>query len=45
MPVSLYGQTANMNKINEIASKYNLPVIEDACQSFGAEYNGKKAVI
>ncbi len=43
MPVSLYGQTANMDKINEIAKKHNLPVIEDACQSFGAEFNGKKS--
>lgn len=45
MPVSLYGQTSNMDKINEIAKKHNLPVIEDACQSFGAEFNGKKVVI
>ena len=43
MPVALYGQTSNMDKINEIAKKYNLPVIEDACQSFGAEFNGKKS--
>jgi len=43
MPVSLYGQPANMDMINEIAKKYNLPVIEDACQSFGAELNGKKS--
>ncbi len=43
MPVSLYGQPANMDKINEIAKKHNLPVIEDACQSFGAEFNGKKS--
>ncbi|WP_024953766.1 DegT/DnrJ/EryC1/StrS family aminotransferase [Sulfurospirillum arcachonense] len=43
MPVSLYGQTPDMDKINEIAKKHNLPVIEDACQSFGAEYKGKKS--
>jgi len=43
MPVSLYGQTSNMDKINEIAKKHNLPVIEDGCQSFGAEFNGKKS--
>lgn len=43
MPVSLYGQTCNMNAINEIANKYNIPVIEDACQSFGAEYESKKS--
>jgi UDP-2-acetamido-2-deoxy-ribo-hexuluronate aminotransferase len=43
MPVSLYGQTCNMNAINEIAKKHNIPVIEDAAQSFGAEYEGKKS--
>ena len=43
MPVSLYGQCADMEAINDIASKHNLPVIEDACQSFGATYNGKKS--
>jgi len=39
MPVSLYGQCADFEKINEIASKYNLKVIEDGCQSFGARAN------
>lgn len=43
IPVSLYGQPADMDKINTIAAKYELPVIEDAAQSFGAEYNGKKS--
>jgi len=43
MPVSLYGQTSNMSEINKIAKKYNLPVIEDGCQSFGAEFEGKKS--
>jgi UDP-2-acetamido-2-deoxy-ribo-hexuluronate aminotransferase len=43
MPVSLYGQCADMEAINEIAAKHSIPVIEDACQSFGATYNGKKS--
>lgn len=43
MPVSLYGQCADMDAINEIAKEFNIPVIEDACQSFGATYNGKKS--
>ncbi len=43
IPVSLYGQCADMEAINEIALKHNIIVIEDACQSFGATYNGKKS--
>ena len=43
MPVSIYGQCPDMDAINEIAKKYNLPVIEDAAQSFGATYKGKKS--
>jgi UDP-2-acetamido-2-deoxy-ribo-hexuluronate aminotransferase len=44
MPVSLYGQPADMDQINEIASKYgNIPVIEDAAQSFGATYKSRKS--
>lgn len=43
MPVSLYGQIADMDKINAIAEKHNLIVIEDAAQSFGATYKGKKS--
>lgn len=39
--VSLYGQTPDFDTINEIAQKHNLPVIEDAAQSFGASYKGK----
>ena len=45
MPVSIYGQCSDMDAINEIAQKYSLPVIEDAAQSFGATYKGKKSVI
>ena len=43
MPVSIYGQCPDMDAINAIAKKYNLPVIEDAAQSFGATYKGKKS--
>ena len=41
--VSLYGQCADFDAINAIAEKYNIPVIEDAAQSFGASYKGKKS--
>jgi len=42
LPVHLYGNPAEMDEILEIAKKYNLYVIEDAAQGFGAEYKGKK---
>ena len=43
MPVSLYGQAADMDEINALAEKYHLTVIEDGAQSFGAEYKGRKS--
>lgn len=43
MPVSLYGQCADYDEINAIAKRYNLPVIEDAAQSFGATYKGRQS--
>jgi UDP-2-acetamido-2-deoxy-ribo-hexuluronate aminotransferase len=43
IPVSLYGQMSDMESIMKLSEKYNIPVIEDAAQSFGAEMNGKKS--
>jgi dTDP-4-amino-4,6-dideoxygalactose transaminase len=42
VPVHLYGQTADMDPIEELAAKYNLFVIEDACQAHGSEYFSRK---
>ena len=43
LPVHIFGRPADMDPINAIASKYNLAVIEDACQAIGATDKGKKA--
>ena len=43
VPVHIYGQTADMDPILDLAHKYNLIVIEDACQAHGAEYFSKKS--
>lgn len=43
IPVSLYGQMADLEEINKIAEKYGIPVVEDGAQSFGSEQNGHKS--
>ncbi len=42
IPVHIHGMPADMNEINQIAKKHNLIVIEDACQSPGATYHGRR---
>ncbi len=43
IPVHLYGQTAEMDKIKNIAERHNLKIVEDCCQAIGAEFKGQKA--
>ncbi len=43
IPVSLYGQPADFDRINAIAERHGIAVIEDAAQSFGASYKGRKS--
>jgi len=43
LPISLFGQCADMDSINKIAKKYDLPVLEDGAQSFGATYKNRKS--
>ena len=42
IPVDLHGMACDMDEINAIAKKYNIPVIADSCQSHGALYKGRK---
>ncbi len=42
IPVHMYGRAAEMDRIMQIAKRYNLKVIEDCAQAFGSEYKGKK---
>lgn len=43
MPVNLFGQCADYDAIHEIAGRHTIPVLEDAAQSFGAQYKGKRS--
>ena len=43
LPVHLYGQPADLDPLTAISRRYNLAVVEDACQAHGAEYKGRKA--
>src|SRR6267142_17927 len=41
LPVHLYGHPANLDSLLKIAKKHNLPLVEDACQAYGAKHRGK----
>ncbi|MFH1307821.1 MAG: DegT/DnrJ/EryC1/StrS family aminotransferase [archaeon] len=45
IPVHLYGNVCNMERIIEIAQKNNLKIVEDCCQAHGSEYTGKKVPV
>jgi perosamine synthetase len=42
LPVHVFGQPCDMDRVMSIATKHDLPVIEDACEAIGAEYKGRK---
>lgn len=42
IPVHLYGQSADMGRLDEIAGKHGIPIVEDACQALGSEYRNTK---
>lgn len=43
LPVHIFGQMCDMDKLLELKEQYNLSIVEDACQAIGAVYNGKRA--